>query len=63
MACSPPATLDPDLDALTRRMQALSAELDELRRREQATLERHARERLLEQLRWRLASIATSLQP
>jgi len=43
---------------LVRRIQALSLELEELRRREGGSPELHARERTLEQLRWRLAAVA-----
>jgi len=41
-----------------RRIQTLSLELEELRRYEQRTPEIQAKERRLEQLRWRLASVA-----
>jgi hypothetical protein len=41
-----------------RRIQTLSLELEELRRYEQRTPEIQANERRLEQLRWRLASVA-----
>jgi hypothetical protein len=43
---------------LVRRIQALFLELEELRRREESTPELRAKERALEQLRWRLASVA-----
>ena len=43
---------------LVRRIQRLFLELDELRRHEQRTPEIQAKERGLEQLRWRLASLA-----
>ena len=43
---------------LVRRIQTLSLELEELRRYEQRTPEIQAKERRLEQLRWRLASVA-----
>ena len=43
---------------LVRRIQALFLELEELRRYEQRTPEIQAKERRLEQLRWRLAAVA-----
>lgn len=43
---------------LVRRIQALSLELEELRRREGGPPELQAKERTLEQLRWRLAAAA-----
>jgi hypothetical protein len=43
---------------LVRQIQALFLELEELRRCEQRTPEIQAKERRLEQLRWRLASVA-----
>jgi len=43
---------------LVRRIQALSLELEELRRYAQHTPEIQAKERRLKQLRWRLASVA-----
>ena len=43
---------------LVRRIQALFLELEELRRREEGTPELRAKERTLEQLRWRLAAVA-----
>ena len=43
---------------LVRRIQALSLELEELRRREEDNPELRAKERALEQLRWRLAAVA-----
>ena len=43
---------------LVRRIQALSLVLEELRRRAGGSPELHARERTLEQLRWRLAAVA-----
>jgi hypothetical protein len=43
---------------LVRRIHALFLELEELRRREGGTPELHAKERGLEQLRWRLAAVA-----
>jgi hypothetical protein len=47
-----------ELVRLIRRIQALTLELHELRAREGQTPELHARERTLEQLRWRLAAVA-----
>ena len=46
-----------------RRIQTLSLELEELRRYEQRTPEIQAKERRLEQLRWRLASVADARHP
>ena len=43
---------------LVRRIQTLFLELEELRRYEQRRPEIQAKERRLEQLRWRLASVA-----
>ena len=43
---------------LVRRIQTLSLEIDEIRRHEQRTPEIQAKERRLEQLRWRLAAAA-----
>jgi hypothetical protein len=43
---------------LVRLIQTLFLELEELRRYEQRTPEIQANERRLEQLRWRLASVA-----
>jgi hypothetical protein len=43
---------------LVRRIQALLLELEELREREGGTWELRAKERALEQLRWRLAAVA-----
>ena len=43
---------------LVRRIQALFLELEELRRHEESTPELRAKERALEQLRWRLAAVA-----
>lgn len=43
---------------LVRRIQALFLELEELRRHEQRSPEIQAKERTLEQLRWRLAAVA-----
>jgi hypothetical protein len=47
-----------ELVRLVRRIQALTLELHELRQREAGTPELYAKERTLEQLRWRLASLA-----
>ena len=43
---------------LVRRIQVLFLELEDLRRYEQRTPEIQVKERRLEQLRWRLASVA-----
>jgi hypothetical protein len=43
---------------LVRRIQAVFLELEELRRREEDSPELRAKERALEQLRWRLAAAA-----
>ena len=43
---------------LVRRIQALFLELEELRRSEEDNPELRAKERALEQLRWRLAAVA-----
>ena len=43
---------------LVRRIQTVFLELEELRRYEQRTPEIQAKERRLEQLRWRLAAVA-----
>ena len=43
---------------LVRQIQAVFFELEELRRREEDHPELQAKERRLEQLRWRLASVA-----
>ena len=43
---------------LVRRIQAVFLELEELRRREEDNPELRAKERALEQLRWRLAAVA-----
>ncbi len=43
---------------LVRRIQVLFLELEELRRREEGTPELRAKERTLQQLRWRLAAVA-----
>jgi hypothetical protein len=47
-----------ELVRLVRQIQALTLEVHELRQRRQAAPELPARERKLEQLRWRLASAA-----
>jgi hypothetical protein len=47
-----------ELVQLVRRIQALTLELHELRQRGGGTSELHAKERTLEQLRWRLAAVA-----
>jgi hypothetical protein len=47
-----------ELVRLVRRIQALTLELHELRQREAGTPELYAKERTLEQLRWRLAAVA-----
>jgi hypothetical protein len=47
-----------ELVRLIRRIQALTLELQELRRREGGTPELEAKERTLEQLRLRLAAVA-----
>lgn len=47
-----------ELVRLVRRIQALTLELHELRQRDGSTAELHAKERTLEQLRWRLATVA-----
>jgi hypothetical protein len=47
-----------ELDRLVRRLQALTFELRELRRGAEAQPELHAKERELEQLRWRFAAVA-----
>ena len=43
---------------LVRRTQTLFLELEELRQHEESTPELRAKERALEQLRWRLAAVA-----
>jgi hypothetical protein len=43
---------------LLRRIQKLLLELDELKRHEEGTADVRAKERALEQLRWRLATVA-----
>ena len=48
---------------LVRRIQVLFLELEELRRYEQRTPEIQVKERRLEQLRWRLASVARRSAP
>lgn len=47
-----------ELVGLIRRIQALTLELNELKQREQSGPELHAKEHALEQLRWRLATVA-----
>jgi len=47
-----------ELVRLVRRIQALTLELQEPRRRELDQADVEAKERLLEQLRWRLAAVA-----
>jgi hypothetical protein len=47
-----------ELVRLVRRIQALTLELHELQQREGGTPDLHAKERTLEQLRWRLATVA-----
>ena len=47
-----------ELVGLIRRIQALTLELAELRQHAAATPELEAKERTLDQLRWRLASVA-----
>jgi hypothetical protein len=47
-----------ELVGLIRRIQALTLELAELRQHGGATPELRAKERTLDQLRWRLASVA-----
>ena len=47
-----------ELVRLVRRIQALTLELHELRQRGGGTPELRAKERTLEQLRWRLAAVA-----
>jgi hypothetical protein len=47
-----------ELVRLVRRIQALTLEIYELRQREGRTPELQAKERRLEQLRWRLAAVA-----
>jgi hypothetical protein len=58
-----PTTVDPpgsrgELVRLVRRIQALTLEVQELRSGEAATPELQAKEKMLEQLRWRLAVVA-----
>jgi hypothetical protein len=65
---APSTTLHPDLIALSgprrelvwvvRRIQTLTLEINELRRGERDTRELGARERELDDLRWRLAAVA-----
>ena len=47
-----------ELVRIVRQIQTLTAELDELRPHTAADSEVQARERTLEQLRWRLAAVA-----
>ena len=47
-----------ELIRLIRRIQALTLELQELRRSERDAPDLDAKERRLEQLRWRLATVA-----
>ena len=47
-----------ELVHLVRRIQTLRLELQELEKREQNTSELDAKQRRLEQLRWRLAALA-----
>jgi hypothetical protein len=47
-----------ELIRLVRRIQALTLELEELRRSERDTPDLEAKERRLDQLRWRLATVA-----
>jgi hypothetical protein len=56
----PPKTMSEqaDLARLVRRLKELTSELRELRRQEERRPEIHAKERELEQLRWRFAAIA-----
>lgn len=48
-----------ELVRLVRQIQALTLEVHELQQRQGRTPELHARERRLEQLRWRLAAAPT----
>ena len=57
------STLEPrgerrELVRIVREIQTLTAELDELRRQAAVDPQVQARERTLEQLRWRLAAVA-----
>jgi hypothetical protein len=47
-----------ELVRLVRRIQALTVELEELRRNAETGLEVQTKERLLDQLHWRLAAVA-----
>jgi hypothetical protein len=47
-----------ELVRLVRRIQALTLELHDLRQRDGASAELQTKERTLEQLRWRLATVA-----
>jgi hypothetical protein len=59
-AVSPPESKSgrPELARLVRRIQALTFELQGLRRDTEPQPELHAKERELEQLRWRFAAVA-----
>jgi hypothetical protein len=59
-ALSPPEPKSgrPELARLVRRIQTLTFELGELRRHGEPQPELHAKERELEQLRWRFAAVA-----
>jgi hypothetical protein len=57
MAC-PSRCQQPKLDRPVRRLQVLTFELQELRRRGERRPEIQANERELEQLRWRFAAMA-----
>jgi hypothetical protein len=48
----------PELARLVRRIQALTFEVRELRRRAEPQPEVHVKEREFEQLRWRFAAVA-----
>jgi hypothetical protein len=47
-----------ELVRLVQQIQALTLEVQELGQREAGTPELHAKQRTLEQLRWRLAAVA-----
>jgi hypothetical protein len=53
-----PAVKRRELVRLVRRIQALTLELHELRQHATSTPELAAKERALEQLRWRMAAVA-----
>ena len=55
---SEPTSGRPELARLVRRIQALTFELRELRRHAEPLPELLAKERELEQLRWRFAAVA-----